>query len=167
MRRLAFLLASLAVSACGDVARLKVELRFTDSGMQQSIQQLLFVARQPPASGDPCAPLWGTPPSNLGQYARLIDYPNPEDIVAAPLKPDTYTLFFYGFASRIDTLCQGDNDCSGSAVGPSCRVIAGGQKGCLPTSANLPTVGGGCGQDTVDDTSGANAPTIISFEAAP
>lgn len=167
MRRWALILATFATAACGDVARLKVDLRFPDVGMQESIQQLLFVAREPPTSGDPCAPLWGTPPSGLGQYARLIDYPNPEDIVAAPLKPGTYTMFIYGFGSRIDTICQGDSECSTSAVGPSCRVIAGGQRGCLPQNASLRPLGGGCGQDTITEESGAGKPITISFEAAP
>ena len=82
-----------ALTGCGDVARLEVDLRFPSTDVQEQIQQLLFVVRQAAPAGDPCDPLWGTAPASLGQYARLVNYPNSSDLVVAPLKTDRYTVF--------------------------------------------------------------------------
>lgn len=144
-------LASVAAAGCGDVARLEVDLRFPSADVQEQIQQLLFVVRQAAASGDPCDPLWGTVPSNLGQYARLVNYPNSGDLVVAPLKVDRYTVFVYGMPTRLDVLCEADADCAGSGIGTACRSIAGGQRACMAADDEVDTLVGGCGQDAIDN----------------
>lgn len=140
-----------AAVGCGDVARLEVDLRFPPGDVQEQVQQLLFVVRQAAESGDPCEPLWGAAPANLGQYARLVNYPNGADLVVAPLKVDRYTVFVYGMTSRLDILCEADTDCASSLVGSACRPIAGGQRACLPPTESAQTLVGGCGQDSVDN----------------
>src|SRR5688572_24283347 len=100
MRRI-LLATALTLASCGDIARMTVDLRFPDADTKQSTQQLLFIVREPASSGDPCSALWGPPPSGLGEYVRLIDYPNPADTLAAPLRPGRYTIFVYGLPTRL------------------------------------------------------------------
>lgn len=148
MRSWAFLLGGLLLG-CGDVARMEVELLFPPD-VQARVQQLLVVVREPAPSGDPCEPLWGNPPGNLGQYVRLVDYPNAADIVAAPLKTGRYTVFIYALEARFDALCENDSDCVVSAVGPSCQALPGGQRACMP-AATARAIAGGCGQNAVSE----------------
>jgi len=150
--RFALAISMLSLAACGDVARLEVDLRFPSADLQQTVQQLLVVVREPAPAGDPCEPLWGAPPANLGQYARLVDYPNSSDIVAAPLKTGRYTVFVYALGERFDTLCESDADCVVSGVGPSCRPLPGGQRACTPSVGPSNTLAGGCGQNAVSET---------------
>jgi tetrahydromethanopterin S-methyltransferase subunit B len=150
MRRLVVATSLLLAAGCGDVARLEVDLRFPSGDVQEQIQQLLFVVRQAAESGDPCDPLWGTAPANLGQYARLVNYPNAADLVVAPLKVDRYTVFVYGLPTRLDVLCEEDADCTSSGVGTACRAIAGGQRACMPPEAEVDTLAGCCGQNVVE-----------------
>lgn len=151
--RLLLLTSALLLTSCGDIARMKVDLRFPDEDTRQSTQQLLFLVREPPQSGEPCAALWGQPPSGLGEYVRLIDYPNAQDVLAAPLRPGLYSLFVYALPARLDVLCDGDEDCVASAIGPSCRQLAGGQRACLPASGVVEPIVGGCTGGSVSEAS--------------
>ncbi len=157
--------AALLAAGCGDVARLEVDLRFPSAEVQEQVQQLLFVVRQAAASGDPCDPLWGTAPSNLGQYAKLVNYPNSADLVVAPLKADTYTLFVYGMPSRLDVLCEADDECTSSGIGAVCRPIAGGQRACMAAGDAVETLIGGCGQATIEEA--ASSAFFVVLEPPP
>jgi hypothetical protein len=152
MRRLLFtVLLALVLASCGDIARTKVDLRFPDGDTRESTQQLLFIVREPVSSGDPCSALWGPPPSGLGEYARLVDYPNPADVLAAPLQPGTYTMFAYGLPARLDVLCDSDDKCKSSSVGESCKDVSGGQRACLPGSGSIQPIVGGCAGGEVSE----------------
>jgi hypothetical protein len=144
MRR-AVCVFALSFAACGDVNRTEVELQFADADLEASTVQVLMVVRDPAPSGDPCAALWGPPPSGLREGGWLIDFPNPIDVSVQRLPPGLYTAFAYALPVRLDRLCDGDAKCTDSAVGASCRALAGGQQACLPPTGSVSPLAGGCG----------------------
>lgn len=142
-----------ALVGCNDVPRLQLAAEIPDPDLKLATQQLLFIAREPPATGgNPCSVLWSEPPTELAQLARLIDYPNAQDVVAAPLDVGNYTVFVYALSSRFDRLCATDADCADSAVGPSCRALEGGQKACFADTTSVRTLAGGCGEGIISST---------------
>lgn len=156
MARISSLLAlSLAAASfavgCGNVDRMEVELSFSDPDIGASTRQLLVVVREPAPAGDSCDALWGPIQPGLGETARLVDYPNREDILVVPLEARAYSVFAYAYPVRLTQVA-----CSDNAVCPadwSCADLDGGQRACVPPDASARSLGGGCdggvvGQET-------------------
>lgn len=139
---LVLLVAALA-QGCGDVSRLVVTLRFPDADTSSATQQLMFIVREP-AEGDPCEALWGEHPTGLKEFTRLVDYPNRNDVVAAPLDVGRYTVFVYSYGTRLDRLCQEDADCETSTVGGKCRAVGADKRACVSGEAGLVPLAAAC-----------------------
>jgi hypothetical protein len=163
-------LATLTLTAllglgCGDVSRLVVQLRFPDADTEAATQQLLVIAREPPATGDPCETLWGTPPPERAELPRLLDYPNRADVVAAPLDVGIYTLYVYSYAQPLDLLCEDDTGCTTSKIGKNCRAIGGGKRACVAEDVGPLPIAGGCAAGLVD--SAGRTDLTVPLEARP
>lgn len=97
------LVLAAAVSGCGDVGNVNVKLEFTEDALEAATKRLLFVTREAPANGMGCAALWSDAPSGLAENRATIDFPNKNDVVAAPVMLSRYprlTLLVYAHASR-------------------------------------------------------------------
>ncbi len=155
MRRLLLLaLAVVFAAGCGDVSRLKMQLRFPDTDTASATRMLLFVVRPPPppSEGNGCDALWGSQPGGeTPEFSRLVDYPNRTDIMAAPLDVGSYTVISYAYATPIDTLCSQDSHCAASAIGANCRPIGGGKSACVAGDTGLSPIAGGCQGGIVSD----------------
>lgn len=89
-----------ALSACGDVDKLSVNVTFPDEDAKEATSNLLFIVRQAPATGNGCGALWSSEPPMLPQNASTIAYPYKNDIVAAPIDLQGYaalTLLIYAY----------------------------------------------------------------------
>lgn len=158
LRRLSSCL--LLAAACGNVDRMEVDLRFADPAIEAATRQLLIVVRQPAPSGDSCGALWGAIPAGLGETARLVDYPNREDVLVVPLESNPYTLFAYAYPERLAGL-----PCSGSDICPadwSCQPVDGGQRACVPDGTSPRALAGGCGRGAVGQETG-----LVELELGP
>ena len=103
--------------------------------------------------------LWGPQPVGLAEFSRLVDYPNRNDVVAAPLDVGTYTLLVYSYTTDLDQLCEADEDCGDSEVGNLCREIGADKKACVSDNAGLIPLVGGCAEGTID-ANGASELTV-------
>jgi hypothetical protein len=148
------------VAACGNVDRMEVDLRFSDPEIEASTRQLLVVIRQPAPAGGSCEALWGAIQPGLGETARLVDYPNREDMLVVPLEANPYSIFAYAYPVRLTGV-----PCTSSAVCPSdwiCENVDGGQKACVPPDSSARSLGGACGLGSV-----GQEPTLVELEVAP
>lgn len=105
-RRYGFLLAAalgLFGAACGDIGNVRVDVAFPDDETELKTRALLFVVREVPKDRDGCEDLWSDQPSGLAENRSIIEYPNRNDTVAAPVKLSQYpelTLLVYAYPSR-------------------------------------------------------------------
>lgn len=137
----------LLAAACGDVDHMELELRFADPAVEAATRQLLFVVRQPVPSGESCGALWGPIPPMLGETARLVDYPNREDILVVPLESKPYTVFAYAYPERLSGLaCASSESCPSDW---SCQPVDGGQRACVPDGVSSRSLAGACGRGAV------------------
>lgn len=126
---------------------MEVELRFADPEIEAVTRQLLFVVRQPAPTGDSCGALWGAIPAGLGETARLVDYPNREDVLVVPLESNPYTLFAYAYPERLTGVpCTSSEGCPADW---SCAEVDGGQRACVPEGTSPRSLAGGCGRGAV------------------
>lgn len=91
------------LAGCGDLGSVDVKLMFPDEATQASTRRLLFVVREVPKTGSGCAALWSSDPTGLAETRSLIDYPNRNDVLAAPVRLAQYpalTFLVYAHPSR-------------------------------------------------------------------
>ncbi len=105
MKRIAALaLALLGSAACGDIGNVRVNLEFPDEETELRTRALLFVVREVPKDRGGCEDLWrDMQPSGLGELRTVVEYPNRNDVVGAPVKLSEYpalTLLVYAHPSR-------------------------------------------------------------------
>src|SRR2546421_716565 len=107
--RTSFLLLSLAaISGCGDLGNVNVKLTFPNDGgaTEAATRRLVFIVREVPKAGSGCDLLWSTAPTSLAENRTVMDYPNRNDLVAAPVKLSEYpklTLLVYAHPSKDTT----------------------------------------------------------------
>ena len=92
--------AALFASACGDIGMVNVNVEFPDEDTELRTRALHFIVREVPTDRDGCDDLWQNGPSNLPQSASIIEYPNRNDIVAAPVRLAMYkalTILVYAY----------------------------------------------------------------------
>ncbi len=155
-------LCLLAATGCGNLDRMEVGLAFSEPELEARTRQLLVVVRQPAPSGDSCAALWGSIQPGLGETARLVDYPNREDILVVPLESNPYTVFVYAYPERLTGIA-----CGNSAVCPAdwrCEPVDGGQRACLPPETSAQSLGGACGLGAVGQ---ETAPVVLDVAPRP
>lgn len=106
-RRYGILLAStlgvLGATSCGDIGNVRVDVEFPDQESELKTRALLFVVREVPKDRAGCDDLWSNQPSGLAENRSIIEYPNRNDTVAAPVKLSQYpalTLLVYAYPSR-------------------------------------------------------------------
>ena len=169
----AFMVAmmTMGMMACGDVSRLSVDIVFPDDDTKNATQKLFFVVREVAStSTTPCSGLWDEAPlcadasgqaRPCAEYLRLVDYPNRNDVVAAPLDVNQYTVMVYSYAEPIDQVCAEDAECASSAVGAYCRNFSSAveTKACTSNESGLVPIAGGCAGGVVS-ASGATDLTI-------
>jgi hypothetical protein len=112
------LLFSSALFGCGDLGNVDVSLTFSDSAMQAATRRLLFIVREVPKSGTGCEALWTMQSNGLAESRSVIDYPNRNDVVAAPVKLSQYprlTLLVYAYPNK-DTVTT-------SPIGAGCQLV--------------------------------------------
>ena len=155
-------LTLLLASGCGNLDRMEVDLRFSEPELEARTRQLLIVVRQPAPNGESCAALWGTIQAGLGETARLVDYPNREDMLVVPLESNPYAIFAYAYPERLTGVA-----CGNSAVCPAdwrCEGVDGGQRACLPPDVSPRSLGGGCGLGAVGQ---ETAPVALELAVRP
>ena len=163
---------------CGDVSKLSIDVVFPDEETKNATQKLFFVVREVSTSTAPCneTGLWGSAPlceddsgelRPCAEYLKLVDYPNRNDVVAAPLDVNQYVVMVYSYGSQLDILCTEDSQCGESQVGAYCRGFSSAvdTKACVAAQNGLSPIAGGCAGGVVS-LSGATDLTI-QLEKAP
>ncbi len=87
-----------ALCGCGDIGVVRLDVQFPDEDTELRTRALRVVVRQSPMSGDGCQALWSTQPTGLPETTSVVEYPNRNDILAAPVKLSMYpslTYFIY------------------------------------------------------------------------
>jgi len=147
---------TMSMLACGDVSKLSIDIVFPDEDTQNATQKLFFVVREVAStSTTPCTGLWDQAPlcqdangdlRPCAEYLKLVDYPNRNDVVAAPLDVNQYTVMVYSYDAPLDQICSEDAECANSAVGAYCRSFSGAveTKACVSDQAGLIPIAGGC-----------------------
>jgi hypothetical protein len=103
MKRLFASLSFGLLVACGDIGNVRVDVAFPDEETELKTRALLFVVREVPKDREGCADLWTNQPTGLAENRSVIEYPNRNDVVAAPVKLSMYpllTLLVYAHPSR-------------------------------------------------------------------
>jgi hypothetical protein len=101
MKRIALL--ALALSGCGDIGNVRVDVQFPNEETELRTRALLFVVREVPKDRPGCQDLWRDQPMGLAEARSVIEYPNRNDVVGSPVKLSEYpslTLFVYAHPSR-------------------------------------------------------------------
>lgn len=155
---------------CGDVSKLSINIVFPDDETKNATQKLFFVVREVSTSTTPCTGLWDTAPlcadvsgelRPCAEYLKLVDYPNRNDVMTAPLDVNQYTVMVYSYAAPIDLLCSENAECESSQVGAYCSSFSSAvdTKACTRDEAGLRAIAGGCAGGVVS-LSGATDLTI-------
>lgn len=179
--KLVFALYALAVGVvlygCGDIAKLSLNLVFESDETKTATQELFFVVREvTTTSTTPCDGLWGEvplcadadgSPRPCAEYLKLVDYPNRNDVVAAPLDVEEYTIMVYSYDESLDVVCASDDDCAASESSPYCRQLASSSdlKACVSKSDGIVPIAGGCVVDEISVNS--TDPTDIQIAPRP
>jgi hypothetical protein len=147
---------AMVMSACGNVSTLSIDVVFPDENTKNATQKLFFVVREVAStSTTPCSGLWEDGPlcqeasgelRPCAEYLKLVDYPNRNDVVAAPLDVNQYTVMVYSYSAPIDQICTEDSECANSANGAYCREFSNAveTKACVANQEGLTAIAGGC-----------------------
>ena len=110
------ILGAAMLAGCGDVNKVRVSLTFPDDTTETATNELLFIVREAPKSGNGCAALWSSDTSPLPQNSSTIEFPYKNDVVAAPIDLNEYpalSLLVYAFPTA-------------EVSQPTARALAGG-----------------------------------------
>jgi|GEM_PF-3352144 len=155
------LVAGVVLYGCGDIAKLSISLVFDSEDTKTATKELFFVVREvTTTSTTPCSGLWDEvplceddngSPRPCAEYLKLVDYPNRNDVVAAPLDVEQYTVMVYSYDESLDVVCASDADCENSQAGAYCRQIASSSdlKACVSKSEGIVPIAGGCAVDEI------------------
>lgn len=92
-------LLAVALSGCGDIGALRLDLLFPDAEVETQVRALRLVVREGPRDGSVgCNALWGVGQPGLRQTEAVVAYPNRDDVLAAAvsLEYESLSLFVYG-----------------------------------------------------------------------
>ena len=171
------LVAGTVMYGCGDIAKLSINLVFESAETKTATKELFFVVREvTTTSTTPCSGLWDEvplcedangSPRPCAEYLKLVDYPNRNDVVAAPLDVEQYTVMVYSYDESLDVVCASDADCAASQAGPYCRQLASSSdlKACVSKSEGIVPIAGGCAVDEISTNS--VEPTNIQIAPRP
>ncbi len=87
---------------CGDIGNVQVSVGFPDNETELRTRSLLLVVREVPTDRSGCDDLWSDRPTGLAESRSLVEYPNRNPIVGAPVKLDMYqflTLMVFAYPS--------------------------------------------------------------------
>ncbi|MEQ8278543.1 MAG: hypothetical protein RMA76_32365 [Deltaproteobacteria bacterium] len=92
--------------ACGNIGQVELDVSFADADIELRTRGLHIFVRQVPPNGSGCDDLFTTTQTMLLQTEAKVEYPNRNDVVAAPVNLDSYPdLTFRVYAlPTLDTL---------------------------------------------------------------
>ena len=82
---------ALWATACGDIGRVVVAVRFADETTERRTRALEVVVREVGVVGSGCVDVWDRRPTGLPEDRALVVYPNRVDIRASPVDLGGYT----------------------------------------------------------------------------
>jgi len=97
------LILALALAGCGDIPNVRTSITFPNEEIELRTRALLLIVREVPKDRPGCQDLWRDQPMGLAETRSVIEYPNRNDVVGAPVKLSEYpalSLFVYAHPSR-------------------------------------------------------------------
>lgn len=77
--------------ACGNIGQVELDVSFSDADTELRTRGLHIFVRQVPMTGTGCDDLFTTTQTMLLQTEAKVEYPNRNDVVAAPVNLDSYS----------------------------------------------------------------------------